>query len=292
MSSDTNKALFVGIILLAMTFIPLGDTAGKLLMQQGVAPMFVVWSRLFIGMIFLLPVSGFRLHEVRCFRDWRIYLRTAFFLGALSCILMALETESLANVFGAFFIGPILSYFIAAIVLKEPITLLRSVLLFVGFGGALLVIKPGFGMTTGLAFAVSAGVFYGCFLVSTRWLTEYFRPRLLLLSTLMIGSVVVAPFGLQEIPDLNSSVVWLVLLSSAASAIGNLLIIEASRQLSASVIAPFVYMQLVAATFFGVVVFNSWPDSLSVIGLLILVASGVSSFFISARQRKKSLLCS
>ena len=285
--SSNNKLLFITMILLAMTLIPLGDTAGKLLMQQGVTPIYVAWSRFVIGALCLLPFSGLRLSELRHFLDWRLLIRAALFIAAVSSILTAVKTESIANVFGAFFIGPILSYFIAAIFLKEPITFTRSILLFVGFGGALLVIKPGFGMSTGMGYAALAGTFYGFFLVTNRWLAGTFRPRLILISTLVIGSIVLAPFGVKEMPDLNMNLSLLILLSSLSSAIGNLLIIEASRQLPASVIAPFVYIQLVAATFFGVVVFNTWPDQLSLIGLITLIMAGMSSFLIANREKKR-----
>ena len=284
---SSNKWLFIPVILLAMTLIPLGDTAGKLMMQQGAPPIFVAWSRALIGTLCLLPFSGLRLSELSLFYNWRIILRALLFVGAVTSILQGIKTEPLANIFGAFFIGPILSYFLAALLLKEKITKLRSILLFIGFLGALMVIKPGFGMTRGIGFAVLAGCFYGCMLVANRWLIGNYRPKFILFSTLTIGTLVMTPFSLDSIPSLNTDLCLLVLLSAVSSAIGNLLIIEANRRLPASVIAPFVYTQLIAATFFGYVVFNNLPDSLSLLGLLILLFSGFASFFISNRATSK-----
>ena len=268
-----------------MALIPLGDTAGKLMMEQGVSSLFVTWSRVFIGALCLLPFSGLRLFELKLFFNWRLILRALLFIGAISSILKGIETESIANVFGAFFIGPILSYFLAALLLKEKITKLRSILLLIGFAGALMVIKPGFGMTQGIAYAVLAGCFYGCMLVANRWLAGIFRPRLILISSLIIGTMVLTPFSLDSIPELNTHLSLLVLLSALASAIGNLLIIEANRRLPASVIAPFVYTQLLAATFLGYLVFNDFPDNISFLGLLILLVSGFASFFISNKEK-------
>lgn len=282
---SSNQWLFIPMILIAMTLIPLGDTAGKLMMGQGVSSIFVTWSRALIGALCLLPFSGLKISELSSFFNWRIILRSLLFVGAVTSILKGIETESLANVFGAFFIGPILSYFLAAFLLKEKITKLRSILLLIGFIGALMVIKPGFGMTRGIGFAVLAGCFYGCMLVANRWLAGTYRPRFILISTLIIGTLVLTPFSLNSVPDLNMELSLLVLLSALASAIGNLLIIEANRRLPASVVAPFVYTQLIAATFFGYVVFNNLPDSVSLIGLLVLLCSGFASFFISNREK-------
>lgn len=276
-----DKLLLILMILFGMTLIPLGDTAGKLLMQSGVSPLFVAWSRLLMGFLMILPLSGIKISEIPLTLNWRLLLRAGLFLCAVTLILKAVETESIANVFGAFFIGPIISYFLAAALLKEDITPLRSTLLLVGFGGALMVIKPGFDMTLGMGSAVLSGGFYGCFLVANRWLAGSYRPRFILITTLFTGSIVLAPLGITVIPEFNEYIAWLLLLSALASALGNLIIIEANRKLPASVVAPFVYTQLIAATFFSVVVFDSWPDTLSLIGLSILFVSGLASFLLS-----------
>ena len=283
--NSSNKWLLIPMILLGMSLIPLGDTAGKLMLQQGVSPIFVTWSRALIGALFILPFSGLKLSEFSLFFDWRIILRSLLFVGAVTSIMVSIKTEPLADVFGAFFIGPILSYFLAALLLKEKITKLRSLLLFIGFFGTLLVIKPGFGMTTGMAFAVLSGCFYGGMLVANRWLTGSYRSRFILLSSLMIGAIVQTPFVIDSIPSFNINIILLVLWSAISSAIGNLLILEGNRRLPASVVAPFVYFQLVAATLFGYVVFNDLPDWISFLGIVILVVSGFASFFLSNREK-------
>lgn len=273
------------MILLGMSLIPLGDTAGKLMTQQGVSPIFITWTRALIGALFILPFSGIKLEELKHFLNWRIILRALLFVAAVTCIMISIRTEPLANAFGAFFIGPIFSYFLAALLLKEKISKFRSVLLFIGFFGTLLVIKPGFGMTMGMGFAVLAGFFYGGMLVANRWLTGMYRSRFILLSSLSIGAIVQTPFVIDSIPELNLNITLLVLLSAIASAIGNLLILEGNRRLPASVVAPFVYTQLIAAAFFGYVVFNDLPDTLSFLGLVILLVSGFASFFLSNKER-------
>ncbi|CUK19632.1 hypothetical protein RUE5091_04408 [Ruegeria denitrificans] len=50
--------------------------------------------------------------------------------------------------------------------------LLRALLLTVGFGGVLLVVKPGFGMSPGLLFFFFAECAHECYLTTTRWLSE------------------------------------------------------------------------------------------------------------------------
>lgn len=269
-------ALTVLIMLVAMSLIPLGDTAGKLLTQAGVAPFFVAWSRFLLGAVMAAPFAA-SAFEVRLLRDWRIWLRAGFIVASISCILTALETEPIANVFGAFFVGPILSYFLSCGLLGERWNWARGVLLLVGFCGVLMVVKPGFGMTPGLGFAAMAGTFYGLFLTANRWMAGVARPRALLLSQLIIGAIVLAPLGLRAMPEFTPELGVLVALSAGGSMLGNFLLIIAYNRASAGTLAPFVYFQLIAATAFGWIVFADLPDALSALGLSVLLLAGLAT---------------
>lgn len=284
---QANKYLTLTVLIIGMSLIPVGDSAGKLLGQSGIEPSFIAWSRLFVGFLFVLPFAALKLKEINQLFHWKLLVRAGLFCSAIFCILTALKTEPIANVFGIFFIGPIVSYVLAAMLLKEQITLSRSILLITGFIGVLVVVRPGLGMSVGSIFALGSGFFYGCLLVANRWLAGQFRPRLILLSTLLAGSLFLLPSVATSFPaEVNASIVGLILVSSLASAIGNLIIIESSRKLEASIIAPFVYTQLIAAAILGYGLFNDWPDTLSMVGLVIIFTSGVLSFVLVQKKPK------
>ena len=263
------------IMFVAMSLIPIGDTAGKLLVTKyGFAPFFLAWSRFALGALMILPFLPKGQFDLRLFLDWRIWLRGLLIVAGISSILTALQTEPLPTVFGAFFVGPILSFFLSAWLLKEPVTRSQTALLLLGFCGVLLVVKPGFSMTAGLGFAVLAGLFYGSFLTASRWLVHTAPPRALLLTHLAIGTLVLAPPGLANIPEFTPVITSLTLLSAFASMAGNLLLVIAYRLAPASSLAPFVYFQLISATILGWAVFSDWPDALTLAGLALLIATG------------------
>ncbi len=277
-----RRWLLLGVLLIGLSLIPVGDTAGKILGIQGEDPLFIAWSRLLVGFVLMLPLSRLRLKEIKLFYNWKLLIRAALFCCAIFSILTALKTKPIADVFGIFFVGPIVAYFLAAIVLKEQVNLTRSLMLLIGFMGVLLVVKPSVNMDSGNFYALFAGTCYGCMLVCNRWLAGSYRPRLILLSTLLVGSIVLTPIAVTTVPDqIDVNLIGLVLISSLASAIGNLIIIEASRHLEASIVAPFVYSQLIAATALGIFVFKEWPDLISAMGLIIIFSSGVLSFLLS-----------
>lgn len=279
----------IAIVFAAVTFVTLGDTAGKLLTAGGVEPFVVAWSRFAIAAAFFLPFSGLRFEELLCLRDWRILLRAAFIAGGICAILTALKTEPIANVFGAFFIGPIVSYILAVLFLGEKPSRARTLLLALGFLGVMLVVKPGFGMTPGIVFALIAGVCYGAYLAMTKMTAGNFRPRLLLISQLLVGTAILTPAGLSvELPQLNAGISLLILGSALGSALGNYLLVIANRMAEASLIAPLVYCQLISATILGILVFGDWPDVYSLGGLAIIVTSGLGSLLVSRRDASKA----
>ncbi|MEO1641084.1 MAG: DMT family transporter [Pseudomonadota bacterium] len=268
-----------------MTLIVGGDAAGTLLTDAGFPPTFVAWTRFALAAAVLAPFCGLERSDLRHLADWRLYLRAALIVGGITCILTALRTEPLANVFGGFFVGPIVSYFLAALLLGERITPLRTLLLMGSFAGVLLVVKPGFGMTAGMGFAILAGCFHGSYLVATRWLAGVYRPRFLLFSQLLIGALILSPFAMPDRPEISLPFFGLILISALGSASGNLLLVLVNRTTPAGVVAPLIYSQLLSAMIIGWLVFAEWPDALSLLGLVIIMAGGVSSVWFARQGR-------
>jgi len=276
-------------MILAMLCIPLGDAAGKLLSSvYAIEPIFIAWSRFLLGAALILVLMAGKNLNIKLLLDWRIWLRGSFITGCILSILTALSTEPISNVFAAFFIGPIVSYFGSAFFLGETINKSRTLLLFTGFCGVLMVVKPGIHLSAGMGFAFLAGTFYGCFLIANKWLVKRATSKQLLLSQLLIGSLLLLPAGVQSIPEFNINVALLVFLSASASAAGNLLLIIANQREDASKLAPLIYTKLLAATAYGILIFNTYPDQLSLLGLLVLCISGFAAFFISKKPMKLS----
>ncbi|WP_136636373.1 DMT family transporter [Pseudooceanicola onchidii] len=276
----------VVLVVLAMACIVLGDTGGKTLTSQGISPYFAAWGRFALAAVVLAPLVGLTRADLPAFTDRRLLLRTVLIVAGISSILTALRTEPIANVFGAFFVGPVVAYFGSALLLKERITLTRATLLLVGFGGVLLVVKPGFGMSFGMAMALLAGTFYGSYLVATRMVAGEFRPRFLLFSQLVMGAVAITPAAVYTWPEtLPPGFAWAFPLSAFGSALGNYLLLIASRNLPANVVAPLVYSQILWAMLLGFAVFGDWPDVLAFLGLAIILASGLMGLRLAGRGR-------
>lgn len=273
------------MVVSAMFLIVSGDAAAKVLGRAGFDTVFVAWTRFALAAVIIAPFAGLQRGDFKLAMDWRLVFRALLIVGVIVSILSALKTEPMANVFGGFFVGPIVAYLLSVLLLKEAVTWRRSLLLAVSFVGVLIVVRPGFGMTSGMGFAVLAGCFYGAFMVATRWLAGSFRPRFLLLSQLVIGGIVLAPFAIGPVPEFTLNVTVLILISAMASAIGNLLLVLVNRTTPTNVIAPLIYSQLIAATVLGALVFGDWPDVITLAGLTIIAGAGASSVWFAGRGR-------
>ena len=275
----------VVMVVMAMVLIVSGDAAAKVLGGQGFDPVFTAWSRFALAAVIIAPFAGLQRSDLAQAKDWRLILRAMLIVGGIVCILTALRTEDMATVFGGFFVGPIVAYALSAFLLGERVTLARTILLGLSFVGVLIVVRPGFGMTAGMGFAILAGCFHGSYLVATRWLAGGFRPRFLLLSQLVIGAVVLAPFAVGPLPAITGNAAVLIGISAMGSALGNLLLVLVNRTTPANVIAPLIYSQLVVATVLGVIIFDDWPDSITLIGLAVIAIAGASSVWFAGRGR-------
>lgn len=283
--TSTTSWRTIAMVCAATTLIIVGDAAGTKLTGAGFSQTFVAWARFALAVVLIGPFCGVSWSDTPKFIDWRLILRGALISVAVICILTALRTEPMANVFGGFFVSPIVSYFLSALLLKEKITLPRTLLLLVSFAGVLIVVRPGLGISPGMLIALLAGALHGSYLVATRWLAGDYRPRFLLLSQLIVGSVLLLPFAFTALPAITGPMIVLLVISALGSAGGNMLLVLVNRVTPAGVVAPLIYFQLVAAVGIGWLVFGQWPDLISLTGLLIIAVAGVSSVWFAGRGR-------
>jgi drug/metabolite transporter (DMT)-like permease len=278
-----DRQLIAPVLLMSvgMLLIPFGDTAGKLMTESGVHPFFVAWARYALGIVVLVPFV-LSADLLRLLADWRIWLRSAFQVLTIVTILTALSSTGIAEVYGAFFLGPIISYVLSVWLLKESASALRVILLLIGFCGVLLVVRPSLDMSSGLIWALVSGCFYGMFLTASRWLAPLGKPKHLLLSQLIIGALVMTPLGALHMPA--EVPLGLIAWSGLASMFGNLFLVLAYARAGATTLAPFVYVQLLGATAYGVAFFERVPDILSAVGIAVIFASGFATLFLRSNR--------
>jgi drug/metabolite transporter (DMT)-like permease len=206
------------------------------------------------------------------------------------CFLTALMHMPIANVTAVLQATPIALTLAAAFVLGERIGWRRYLAIAIGFIGVIVLIQPGGDSFNRYSLWALAAVF---FLVlrdlSTRRLSAQLPSLLVTLYTAVAITVVAGFIGLFSDWQLPSPRA-LALLGIAAMFLlaGYQFGIMAMRIGDIGFVSPFRYSIMLWAIGLGVVVFREVPDAMTLLGTLIVAATGSYTYYREYRQRQHS----
>ena len=213
--------------------------------------------------------------------DWKyIWLRVAGEVGAAVFFLSALAQIPLANVTAILQAVPLTVTMAAALFLRETVGWRRWLAIIIGFLGVTIIVRPGVdGFSVYSLYAIAAVFCVTIRDIATRKLSKDVPTSLVALIT----GVAITLYGAIMLP----SVVWipltathwfLLILAAIAIVFGYLFSVLAMRTGETSFIAPFRYTAMIWAIGLGIILFNDWPDNLTLLGTTIVIATGIYSF--------------
>ena len=270
-----------------VSLFPLMNAMMKLLTAR--YPVFeIVWARftghLVVMLIIFLPQYGRRLIATR--RPLVQLGRSALMLGSNSVFVLAIGKVPLATASAIGFTSPLIVTALSVPLLREQVGWRRWSAVCVGFVGALLIIRPGSGLHNPavLLLLASAGA-YALYQIATRFVIAHDSPATGIIFAALLGSLgttVLLPF-IWVTPESFADLAMLLALGCLGG-LGHFLVIKAFQAAPASVIAPLGYVELIGTATLGYVIFGNFPDALTWIGALIIIASGL---YIAMRERKR-----
>ncbi|MDS1140123.1 DMT family transporter [Pusillimonas sp. SM2304] len=271
------------------------DASGKWVMGAGVSLLMLCWVRYVVHLLLVLglvlPSRG--LSVLRSVRPWAQVTRGAVMLLATLSFFTTLHYLPQAEATAINFLAPLLVLAVAPWVLKEPARLSRWIAAGVGFAGVLIIIRPDAGLhPVGTLFGLLTACLFACQFIATRR-AAVDGPFTTLVWSGAVGSIcltVALPFYLPSaLPFLATLSLpeWLVLVSTGFwGAAGHLLQIQAYRYAPASMLAPFVYLQIISAAALGWLIWGQFPDALTWLGIAVICASGITIGMVEWRGRK------
>lgn len=215
-----------------------------------------------------------------------VALRTLAEIMATLLYLSALFHLPIANATAILQALPLVVTAGSAVFLKAHVGWRRWTAIGVGFAGVLLIVRPGVeGFNAWSLLAVSA-----VFFMATRDLTTKSMPKavptfgvaffaVLGVTALGLGMTVVE--GWQPMEAMS-----IFYLTGAAGfiLIGYIFIIVAMRSGEISIVAPFRYSIVVWALCLGYFVWGDVPDTLTLLGTIVIVLTGIYTFFREQRS--------
>lgn len=189
----------------------------------------------------------------------------------------AFKLLPLAEAMAIIFLTPLIVLVFARPLLGERVTALGWALTILGFVGVLIVMRPGGELDFwGVVFATLCALCASGYHLTTRFLKGESTISLLFYVTLVgtfffIG--LATPHLGRAIPSLTD-LGWMTLVALLSIA-SHFLFGWAYQQAPASLIAPVAYVHLVWAVFVGWAVFGDFPTHWSLVGIAIILVSGV-----------------
>ena len=284
-----------GMVLMvaAMLALPVMDAMAKILaVHYGVSAGQTTFGRFFVQASLMGTIIVI-LHGVRALVPSQLglnLLRGAIMSVAVMIFFATLKYMPIADALAVFFLEPFFLTIMSVVFLKETVGWRRVLAVLFGFVGALLIIQPSYEVFGAVSLMpVMTAILFACYLTLTRImsskdnvLTMQFAAGVGGVLTLGILVTLATWFGLddfasQKIPELGMS--WLLIFAiGVVATIGHLMIVTAFRMASASILAPFQYLEIVTGTILGYWLFGDFPDALKWLGIAIIVASGMYLF--------------
>lgn len=236
---------------------------------------------------------------------WRMIGRGLVMFVAYVAYYLALPALPLATVVALYFSAPLFITILSVPMLGETVGWRRSLAVLAGFGGVMLILRPGGGLFEWAALLpVLSGLSYGLSMIFARQLGKTETAAAMAFwgnfVFLVLAAAMALVLGGTTTPDMHPSLAFLMrawvwpgtldatLMAGCGviAALGLTLLTQAYRIADANAVAPFEYSAMLWGVLWGWAFFAEWPDQIAWLGMAIIVAAGL---FVLWRERQKAL---
>jgi RarD protein len=266
------------MIMTAVAMFVVMDTISKYLSRFYPVPA-IVWARYFFHVVLVVVALGPRL-GLRLVRTQRLgmqLLRGLLLAGSTLFFVFAISQMPLAETSSITFIAPVLVTLMGAFFLKEKVDVARWLAVAGGFAGVLIIVRPGGGVFTWASvLPLCCAACFACYQILTRKLANLESPYTSIFYSGLVGSVMMSlTLPYVWIWPQNPYHALLLVVIGIIGGLSHLVLIKAYDYAPASTLAPFSYTQLVWVTVMGYLVFGHFPDFWSLIGIAVIMVSGI-----------------
>lgn len=282
----------LGVLLILVSCLVLASHDGLSKHLTLIYPVFlVIWARYMAQTVLMAALFAPRMGR-RVFHTLRPGLQLCRGLSLVSVSMMFISGLSfipLAEATAVIFLTPLLVT-IASALLGEHVS--RSQWLAVGCGliGVMIIVRPGGALfTPAILLPFGAAVSFTLYQLVTRRLSATDHPVTSNFLTSVVGSLVMSVLVIfnWQTPTLHDALLMAALGAMAMS--GHLLLTNAFRFASAATLAPFTYAQIIFAGVVGFFAFGHVPDLGAILGMAIIIASGLCMAWVQGRAPRPRL---
>ena len=276
------------LMLFAILCFSLMDVCAKILTQQtGLAQ--TLWARYSGQCMIVIALVGFRkdvwkaqFPALQFGRSIMLLAATGFFFSGIAAVGLATST-ALMNV------NPVLITLGGALLLREKLGPRRILGILASLAGAMVIIRPGAqAFSPAILLPLGAALCYSGYSLATRFVGQRESVWTSLLYTGLVGGVLTSlalPFFWQP---LEMADVAIMVCIGIIGTLGQLALIQAFSRAEAGAIAPFAYASLIYAAVWGMLFFGTYPDFWTIVGAVIIAASGIFVWYRESLKARQS----
>jgi drug/metabolite transporter (DMT)-like permease len=282
-----NPLRGIALMLIALACFSCSDAASKA-MTATLPAIEVAWLRFVVFMLLMLSSAalGGGLDAVRSQRPGLQVIRGLGVLGSSVFFIMGLRYLPMAEATAISFVSPVFVTALSIPLLREVVGIRRWMAVVVGLIGVLIVVRPGTGAFEASALLpVFSALSWAVALVVTRKMSSSDGPIVALTYAAVVGLIVTSALVPFDWVTPGWREIGLGLVTGVASTVAQLLVVLAFRHANASVLAPFSYSQLIWSALLGFAIFGNVPDSWTIVGAAVIIASGL---YTAHRERVRS----
>ncbi len=251
------------------------DATAKYLMKE-IGPAQTIWARYTVQAIL---VTVLILPKINVYGRTKYpklqFLRSVALMMATTLFFFAFSRLGLAEASAIFNISPVLITLGAFLFLREQIGPRRVIGILVSLLGALIIIRPGSGVFTIYAILpLGAAIFYSTYSLATRFVGTDESPWTSLFYSAIFGAICYSIYIVFNWNPMSNNALLLTIIIGLFGTAGHICLIRALTLGEASLVAPFIYINLLFTTIWGLALFGNFPDFWTIAGALIIVAAG------------------
>jgi drug/metabolite transporter (DMT)-like permease len=276
----SHSRLGIALCLLSMLIFACQDGITKVLVRHlPVAELVMVryWVFVLFALIVCRAQGGVRAAS-RSASPWRQVVRALLGVGEIAIFGLALRYLGLAETHALYAVFPLMTLGLARLFLGERMVGRQWLAAAVGFGGTLLILRPGMGVFEPAALIpLAAALTFAFFNILSRRISQTDSFATTTLYMAVVGAVASTSAGLPAWVTPTPHEALLMSIVAVSGVIAQLLLIQALKYAEASTLQPFNYSLLVFATLIGLLVFGEAPTVWTITGALLILLAGLYS---------------
>ena len=274
----TKDRIIAGIFsLVAFALFVVMDSISKFLADY-CSVIQIVWGRYFFHILFMGLIFFFLKKKINFSKNIEIQLlRSIFLICATVLTYISVRYNELINFYIIFFSTPLIASFFSLIFLKEKISKLGFLLIFLSFASIIYSLEPTENFVTYvIVFPFFTAIAFALYQLFTKVVAKDREPFVALFYTSIIGSIIFSVLAFIFWTPINSTMAWLILIILGfIGFLSHYLFAVALQTLNLYQVTNFQYTQLIWASLINYFIFGDIVGEKKIIGIFLIIIFGL-----------------